>query len=296
MAQVRSAPFLQPNAEHVKAAEWEQLQDGAWQHLRSVQSAWDYSTSLTIRRAFEVSEREIRHECQIGSHSGLGVTVCWHATGSNRRGALPVAVVENGTCTVSGTLPGEELGGHLHLTSQVVLTTSSGVTSRLAAQRPGSILWSDVVSVRLEGGGALFPVEIVDFAKAGISPASACWYLDWNPLDLSAATLGTLRLYINEGHEAVRNATANPNADATAVAIVSALRYDVLRQMIEGALDNEDFDTSTKYPDGTLGSSLRAAVQLAFGGDSAGAIRTVRQNARSEFETSIQAAAGLFSV
>jgi hypothetical protein len=141
----------------------------------------------------------------------------------------------------------------------------------------------------------MFPVDLVDFGETGVASPFACWYLDWNPTDLEAATLGSMRLYINSAHDNLQQAVAASETNGTGAAITSALRYDVLRQIIEGALASEDFDDQTDYPAGSIGSSMRGAVRIAFGADSVDTVRALRDTARAEFESRIQAAVRLFS-
>ncbi|HEX2092240.1 MAG TPA: hypothetical protein VHG28_07545 [Longimicrobiaceae bacterium] len=206
-----------------------------------------------------------------------------------------MATIGDRYATVLASLRGDELGGQLHLRTMVLLAGDVTDGGSLAPRRSGSILWSDDTSVFLEGESALFPTEEIDFAATGIAPAAAAWYLEWNPGDPLSATLGSLRLFINSGHEPVRRAAAHPTADAATKAITSAMLYDVLRQLIEGALDSADFDDTTSYPRGTLGASMRAVLRLAFRESSIDVVRALRRTSRSDFEVRIQAAARLFS-
>jgi hypothetical protein len=275
---------------------WELLsRDGVWLKLPQAIADWDYATELTFRRIMEVDDGAIREECQLPASAPLGISVLWHASGTNRRGVFPMVTVDARHTTVLASLEGDELGGQLHLRTMVLLAGDVTYGGPLTPHRCGSILWSEDTSVSLEGEAALFPIEEIDFAATGIAPAPAAWYLEWNPGEPQSATLGSVRLFINSGHEIVRRAAVHPTADAASKAITSAMFYDVLRQLIEGALDSADFDDTTNYPVGTLGASMRAALRLAFRESSLDVVRALKRTSRSDFEVRIQAAACLFS-
>lgn len=290
-----SPGFLRPHPDRVHPGVWEFLSGGVWADLPQAVPRWDYATELTFQRRLEIDEDGIRTDCQLPASAVLGVAVTWHATGTNHRGAFPSVDIRNGVSAMMATLPGGELGGQLHLRTAVILLEDVKEAGPLSPRRAGSILWTDIISTHLEGEGSMFPTEEIDFGRAGIAPATAAWYLDWNPVELHVATLGSVRLYINSGHEQVRRAAATPNADAVSSAITSAMLYDLFRQLIEGALDNEDFDDNAGYAPGTIGATLRTALRMAFGREPAETVRALRRTSRSDFEARIQAASAIFS-
>ena len=72
------------------------------------------------------------------------------------------------------------------------------------------------------------------------------------------------------------------------------MRFDLLRQIIEGALESDEFVDGIDYPPGTVGASMRMALRLAFGAQPLETVRALRRTARSEFEVRVQAASRLF--
>lgn len=294
MTRITSPPFLAAPADHIRPEAWQVLINGQWQDLPERIAEWDYATELTLRRVVEVNDAVVREACELPGDAPLALGVTWHASGTNRRGAFPLVGIRDGRAPLFVRLAGDELGGQLHLRTPLILAENISRVSPVGAHRAGSMLWSDLVSVHLEGNSAMFPIELIDFEATGLAPADAVWYLDWNPADPTSATLGSLRLYLNAGNEAVRRAGGEPGADPESQTITSAMRFDVLRQLIEGALENDEFDDGVEYPTGTVGASMRSALRLTFGGQPVNAIRALRRTSRSDFEVRIQAASRLF--
>ena len=294
MNRITSPPFLRASSDDVRPEPWQVLIGGQWQDLSLRIPEWDYATELTLQRVAEVNDVVVREACELPERTPLALGVTWHASGTNRRGAFPPAEIHEGRTTLIARVTGEELGGQLHLRTSLILTDTVPRVSPVAAYRAGSMLWSDHVSVHLEGNSSMFPVELIDFGATGLAPADAGWYLDWNPADPTLSTLGSLRLYLNSAHDAVRRAGGEPGADAESRTITSAMRFDLLRQLIEGALDSDEFVDGVEYPAGTVGASMRTALRITFGSQSIDTIRALRRTARSDFEVRVQAASRLF--
>lgn len=294
MNRITSPPFLRASPDDVRPGPWQILLRGQWLDLPDRIPEWDYATELVLQRPVEVNDAVVRETCELPESVPLVLGVTWHASGTNRRGAFPPAEIREGRAMLVARLAGEELGGQLHLRTSLILPDCVARISPIAAHRAGSMLWSDMVSVHLEGSSSMFPLELIDFAATGLAPSEAGWYLDWNPADPTSATLGSMRLYLNSAHDAVRRAGSHPEADGETGAITSALRFDVLRQLIEGALESDEFLDGVEYPAGTVGASMRTALRLAFGGQPLETVRVLRRTARSEFEVRVQAAAHLF--
>lgn len=294
MTRVSTPPFRQAAAGSILPADWEVLSDTTWIPLGESLDAWDYATPVPLRRKVEVQLDEVRESCRLPSGAPIALSVVWHSTGTNRRGSLVNVRVEDDQIILAASLPGQNLGGQLRLHTRLILSGANPDPVPLAPRRPGSILWEDRIVVHLEGESPMFPVEVVSFPEIGL-PEGAAWYLDWNPSELDHATLGAIRLFVNSDHETVHRAVTAPKADDEARAVISTLRWDLLRQLVEGALDVEDFDPSTEYAPGSLGRSLRSALTTAFGRESAGGLRSLRTIDRSRFDARIQAAAALLS-
>jgi hypothetical protein len=74
--------------------------------------------------------------------------------------------------------------------------------------------------------------------------------------------------------------------------VLSMLRSDTLRGLVEQAVVDEAFDTSTPYPTGSTGAVLQAVLRQHFDDDLEG-LRREHAHEPTYFAARIQAAAGL---
>jgi hypothetical protein len=147
----------------------------------------------------------------------------------------------------------------------------------------------------LEGSGARFPIQVIDFDKAGIAAGTrGAWLLIWNPEHLEIPVLGGLRLLLNSAHPTIQRLITEGPAKPDLRAVQSTLRHDIRRQMVLGAIGNPDFDRDDDYGEGTLGSALQGILDVTFGDEELDSIRGLYQKNRSEFEVRLQAKSGLF--
>jgi hypothetical protein len=258
---------------------------------------WDYFTPVTVSRDLEVDVEGVLGDCKLRQTARLGAIIQWHSSSTNLRGTSTVFEIGHGRVNLSLRLRGEELGGMLRLDCRVILLKgSSRAPVLLAPQRGASILWSDGTTIALEGQSARFPIQLVDFERAGVAGGSrAAWFLQWRPTDLDAPTLGSVRLLLNRGHPVVARLVSEGAVAPELVAVQSALRHDVARQLIQGALESSEFDRETTYGLGALGTALQGLLDSTFGSDSLDAIRGLRRTSPSDFEARLQAASQLFS-
>ncbi|MGH7553508.1 MAG: hypothetical protein ACREMQ_10840 [Longimicrobiales bacterium] len=168
-------------------------------------------------------------------------------------------------------------------------------TGPLAPSRQGAILWTDKAAVLLEGEAARFPVVLVDFERFPFATPGAAWYLDVRRGALDHSTLGALCLYINSTHSEVVRATQAAADDPAARAIVSALRYDITRALVNVALDEEEFVRAPDaYADDTLGATFRRLLHLIAPDQTVESLHGLRDGGTGELECMIQARVGLF--
>jgi hypothetical protein len=164
----------------------------------------------------------------------------------------------------------------------------------LAASTPGSILWRDDRRTRvvLEGTGAVFPTELVDFRDLRVGDAGAVWTLELDLSDLDAAALGCVRLYLNAAHPDV-DALRRGDDDPRTAAIRSVLRWDVARQLITTALQNDEFVERDAYPPDSVGEALAFTVRSHFPTEDPRSLRALLQRDPTRFTARLQAACGL---
>ncbi|ALE76426.1 hypothetical protein AD006_24915 [Pseudonocardia sp. EC080610-09] len=192
-------------------------------------------------------------------------------------------------------MPGGELGGRLDLSTVLTLRSAGReVGSPAAPRRPGSVLWRDVHPVMLQGDAVLFPLSVVDFGALPY-PTGAAWHLELGH-DLEAQALGSILLLANERREIVTGAlaaAADPgDADRR---VLSAVRTDVIRSLVERALVDDGFDLDEDYPVGSIGALLAAVLRATFPDRSPEALRVERRHDPILFTTRVQHATELLA-
>jgi hypothetical protein len=159
-------------------------------------------------------------------------------------------------------IDGTNLARSLELAVCLVLLQPDGNVQRFAPKLPGSILAKHTQTVLLEGEGARFPVEVIDFAPT-YYPSDAGWVLYWDAENLHQTVLGDTRLYINARHKRVRRAVSENRTED--YGIREAVRLDVARTLIIGALNNDDFvENPNAFAYGSVGAVVRNMLGLYF--------------------------------
>ena len=287
--------FLRPPADVITGVAWSICVGGNPVHGKSAKG-WDYATPVDIVFRCETAVSELRRSVQLEPGSEVALVLRWHAAGgTGLRGAgQPCRVVE-GLNEIHLHLDGHSLGGTLVLNAALILLVRApGDSLPLAPARPGSVLWSQRKKVVLEGGGPMFPVELISFKDAGLRGPNAGWCLRWDSQDYDQAAGACLRLQFNRDHERAAAAATDPQ-DPKNAAFIQALRWDVARQMILVALDDEPGFNSLDWPERSLGAALTARVRTVFRGLSLDECRSLRRSNPEDFETSLQSAMGLFT-
>jgi hypothetical protein len=233
---------------------------------------------------------ELIEACSLGDGSRFRAVLAWHATGSGLRGIADGRTLEEGRTAVRGRLDGRDLGGVLRLTAMVVLenAVSPGL---VGPTEPGSVLVREHRSWTLEGVGARFPVEVVDFAGAGLRNPSAAWVVRWERRDPEWDAHAAVRLQLNAGHPLI-DLIKDPQAEGSEI-IHSVVRRDVLRELVHGALDLDTFSIETRgWPEGSLGEALSLLLAGVFPDLSIDEIRALRDDDPAGFESVIQGVSG----
>ncbi|WP_209305357.1 hypothetical protein, partial [Blastococcus sp. CT_GayMR20] len=107
---------------------------------------------------------------------------------------------------------------------------------------------------------------------------------------------GSILLLVNERHEVVMRALEAAAFPAEADRrVLSTLRTDVLRALVEQALVHEDLSDDVDYPAGSLGALLLNVVRNAFPAFSLDALRRERQTTPALFSSRLQATSNLLA-
>jgi hypothetical protein len=286
----RVFPFLRPPGDVVTVGPWSRMTPDGGEPLPATLVDWDYDTSLSLLRPLAVDALRARRLSGLSEDSALDLSVQWFSSSSALRGrawrsALPS--VDGHESAIEFELPGGDLGGTLELVTTLILRSPATGSSPAAPSRPGSVLWSDTHRVVLQGDNTLFPIAPADFHDLPY-PTGAGWYLHIDE-DLEAAALGSILLLVNERHEVVMRAvTAASSPSEADRRVLSTLRTDVLRTLVERALTHEDLVDEVDYPAGSLGALLLHVVRHAFPAFSLEALRRERATAPALFSCRIQ--------
>jgi hypothetical protein len=292
MARVQKLPYLLPHPDRVRVANWQLVKDNQFQPIGSLLPEWD--PAITIRAVTDVSidVAGLLQDCRLNSDVQIIVAAGWYSTGTVLTGkgssVLINADKEIETFQLSLEVSGLFLAGSIDLRVQIVMTDRGSTEQPFSPKLKGSILYNHVQNVLLEGDGARFPIEVLDFSSAGYFPADAAWLLFWQPDDLHQTVLGgEIRLYINAKHERVRRAVSeNRPEDAD---IREAIRLDIARNLIYGALTNPEFTANPNaYPDGTIGGAVYFMLRTYFPDIQVAQLRSMARRPHI-FDASIQA-------
>jgi hypothetical protein len=296
MARVVSPPYRRPAAGRIEADAWMIATGGDLSTQPDRLEHWDYFTQVRVSRKLKVDVAALLADCALSADARLGAVIQWQCSWTGLRGSSRVIDIGGPRVEVDLVLEGERLGGSLRLDSRVILTHPGSSEAPLAPQRSGSVLWSDGVTVTLEGETARFPIQVVDFERAGIPGGTeGAWFLQWSPPDLEAPTLGSLRLLVNRANPLVARLVAEGPVVPELALLQSVLRHDIARQLIQGALDNPEFDRSADYGADALGTALQGLIDSTFGADSLESLRGLRRTSPQDFEVRLQAASRILS-
>lgn len=244
-------PFLTPPASAVSHGEWRlATSDGSIPLPREV-AHWDYQTQLSLAAPVSVDRRVVTEACDLEWATGLGVLVIARSNHTNAEALvarLELPMNERFDLAVEVRLDGVELGGRLTLETLLVVTTPQP-TSKFAPQHPGSILWRQSHWTDLEGTGSQFPTDTMDFAAAGLDP-EAGWQLRIDLSDPDARFMSAVRLTLNSAHPAVDRLLGGAKDEGTAQ-LLRTLNWDVTRQMVHAAINDESVAGLDIDPEGT---------------------------------------------
>ncbi|WP_228372737.1 hypothetical protein [Demequina maris] len=280
----------------IQAGDWLLVEDGEAIDLPTALAAWDYQSNLRVRRIVELEPLRIRNEVGLPAHAPIVLSVIWSATGSNLSGpavSLRLGHEVRERHVIEFSLRAADLGGTLSLRTLVALGARVTNAPETAPWRAGSILWMDTIDLRLQGDAAQFPMAVIDFAHTAL-PETAGWHLQITG-GMETAAMGALLLLINSSHEQVVGAFEAASRPRPAQrAVLSAVRSDVARTLVEHALVRDDFDPAEPYPDGSLGATCADLFNKLFDGRSVTDVRLGREHSPGMFATELQAYTQLF--
>lgn len=292
----RALPYRVPRGDAFKAEPWRLVSDDDESPLPESLPGWDYQMDLHFRRTVSLDLDRVRAESGLTESCPILLVAVWTATGSNLRGpGRHIRLSGNGwtTAMLDFEMRGADLGGTLLLDTAVVLAERRENARPSTPRRAGSVLWSDRVTLRLQGDAPMFPMAVIDFALTSF-PHGAAWHLQISGT-LESAAMGSLLLLVNEKNAVATTAFKNAALPRPADRIVlSAVYADTARVMMEHALAQDDFVDGAEFPDDSLGAAFLALFDRLFPGRSITDVRLQCMYSPALFSSELQAAVKIF--
>jgi hypothetical protein len=251
--------------------------------------------------------RQVLESSGLGEGSKIILSSYWHSPGTALRSDVRASVTpvlswdpgESATLDAELTVPGAEIGQRLVIGMSLALGHPGQRPDPLAARLPGSMLWRDTRTFLIEGIAPRFPVEVTSFPA---DEDRAAWYLSIDP-NFQQPLLGGVRLYLNRAHGPLMEALNAKQPGPGHRAIISALYFDVGRQMIIAALKNHEFlemlrepRSGPPYDEESTGRALWSLISMIANGRNAGDLARLLDASPAEFERLLQHCLGLFEL
>ena len=298
MAKITTWPY--------RRAEKHRLSGGGWQlrlpsgdvPLAEDLPSWDATADLRMVRKVYLDTSGVWTDCGLPVGTPLCVTACWEASGTKLRGTGTRTVVstpnERTEVRLGVALKGAEIGGKIRVS--VAVTLGATIEQRpIRAFRAGTLLCEDVIDVQIEGGGSRFPMEEISFQAAGPQfPKGAAWRLDrQQPDDHELPVLGSIRLFLNKDHPAMKGLVEDPNRPESKV-LGAMMMVEVTRALVRQALTGEALsERSTEWPTDSVGRVITRIFKAHFRDLGADALREIMLRDPDRFDAILQDRLGL---
>lgn len=267
MTRIRKPPYLTPVPERFTVGDWVLISDESSEPLVDLFPTWEPAVSISAYVPVKIDILGVFEDCNLGLDAHLRLGAVWNSSGTVLRGCGDFIDLNpdnsKDELKLGVKVEGIKLAKSIDLGLQLILVAPSSQPKPFAPKLPGSILWqSQPCSILLEGEGARFPVEVIDFSHS-IYPDEAAWALHWDPHNLHQTILGDVRLYFNAKHDRVIQAVSGNKPED--YDLREAIRFDVARSLIYGALNNEEFvENPDVFEDGSVGSAVQNMLRLYF--------------------------------
>ena len=296
MTSIASASWLTPSPADIAPEPWRLKLPGSQDWLPQRLTTWDSATDLALSRTIYLRTSAVRSTS--GLTGALRIVGVWWCPGTGIGRALDIAEIlpdeTESSVLLEGTVAGAELSERLVLKTMLVTSSSTMASHKLAAQRPGSILWEEAFEVALEGSASRFPTETADFAAMGW-PSDATWYLHWDDPDFDAPFRRAVRLYLNVKNEAVYRAVISPESEAKHRAVVSSIRFDVARSILAHGLTSSEFvEQADSWPADSVGDAIGRMLFSCFPEHAPHTVARMLDEQPERFSLILQASLHLF--
>lgn len=299
MPSVRVLPYLQARPDRAQADE-PLIVPTPTADLQMIRG-WDPATPISVRWPLRVDRSAMLADTGVAESSDLKAAISWECAATMCRASGPPVTLSGHTEPSDVELAVDIDAGHvaqritLHATVYLAGTAARN-PDRPAPTMPGSVLWRKSRELVVEGSGARFPMETIDFGLHSWLPPKAGWYLEWNPDAPDNLLMGTVRLLLNAGHPAISRAVHTAlGLDDTNRLILQTILWDVGRTMIRGMLGCRQFVEATEpFEKGTVGHHVRSLLTLRFRGDSLQSLAQLAADDPGLLDARLQAGLNLY--
>lgn len=247
---------------------------------------WNYHLGVDIEIELHLDAQEALESLGLGSESRLGLVL-------SASSAVPGISAVRGELEGQSThlrlhVPGPSVGGSLRCIATVVVLEAPDPLDDLAPVEPGAVVFRQTRDLTLEGTGARLPLLPISFEEQGLANSNAAmWWLKLLSYDLMMASSDCLWLWINTDSAVMRGVLNLPEAEESKL-WRRLLQWDFTRQLLLLAIEDDDLDLGTDYPEQSLGAVLSGVVRLVS--DDLSALQAEYANDRGQVEARLQAA------
>lgn len=296
---VSSVPFAVAR-EAVSASAWSvAAADGMDTPLTAQLEHWDPALRVRVHNEVRVDREQLRAETGLCRTARVRLCAGWYCHGTRTRELVfrhefDLSSGSEVKLAPAIVLPGSSLARRVTLENYLVVV-AAGIDGVLTAARlPGSVIWAFNQDLVLESQHSRFPVEWADF-ETSVYGNSAAWALAWDPQDLDCSTLGGVTLLLNQAHPVTAPLLREEPPSETSRILWETIHFDVARQLIEGALANDEFvEHAEAYDDGTLGATIRRMISVHLPHYEIGNLRALRSSSPTQFQTLLQTSLRIF--
>lgn len=232
---------------------------------------WDYETPVMAEVKFEVNLQKLVEESGFiyrQENSGI-FTAClrWASSHTKQKGTGRSKIVVNGENSLDFHVPGERIGGTIHLYLSISLADSGiPLQGQVVAKEIGNRIWEKKLpSLPLEGVGSRFSMTTVNFKEELLSPPDAMWLIQIEN-DLFTPAQAGVRVLLNSNHKTTLAHLDKPDTKLAEI-WESFLQAEIITQLLLTA-DPEDLshweEASEEDREGTLGESISIMHQAIF--------------------------------
>ena len=259
--------FTVASEDSIAFSEWTNLDGQPAIENKTLNQKWDPYNFISLSTNVSVDTKKLLQSTNLTDKDTFRIIASWHSPGTTLKGAGKntgeyhnfIADKDNLNFEVKLNVDGSLVGEKLFISLKLCLVKKLS-TSPISPAILGSVLWENTNEIILEGEGSMFPMQVRKFPK---SYSNASWYLDMG--EMSAPVSGGLRLYINAEKEELINSI---NSKESSTDFSKIIYCDVARQIILGALHDDDFRSATQnneeqvFANGTVGKCAFDLIKI----------------------------------